>query len=257
MLFDLPWQVDEPERGFLLRDDADRVGGFLGTIFSRRVLVGRERRFCHLSSWFVEPEHRAESFGLILRVLALKSHTLVNLSASDAAHEIFLKLGFRVLETRQVMIPLLSGAGALARNRSVRSLLGSERAGDGLPETDRRLVSDMAATRAGILQLCDGPRRCLAIATRSPWKPGLSLAQVEYASDWNLFAEWYPMASVGFARLLRTAGLRVDGRHWRARVPALAVERALPRPLLYRPSEPEVSPGIVDGLYSERVNQPR
>src|SRR5262245_6490969 len=104
MLFEPPWPVVEPARGFLLEDGGEAVG-FLGTIFSTRVVREVERRFVNLSSWIVRPSHRASSMQLVLPVLALKGYTIVNLSASETAHEIFRKLGFRTLEERQVLCP--------------------------------------------------------------------------------------------------------------------------------------------------------
>ena len=255
MLFEPPWPIEETQRGFVLRVAGEGPVGFLGTLFSSRPIAGRVRRFCHLSSWFVDQAHRSESLRLVLPVLALREHTLVNMSASEAAHEIFVRLGFQELETAQILIPVGLDPRALGRSARISAIRDPRRLDEGLPESVRTIVADTIGTRARLVQLTDGSSRCLVVATRSPWKPGLPLAQIEYASDWDLFSEWHTRAALAFLRMLGTVGLRVDRRHWRRRVPAFATERPLLRPHLYRPAEPDLTPELVDGLYSERLNQ--
>ena len=252
MLFDLPWPVDEEERGFVLRDGG-AVVGFLGTIFSRRERNGATHRFCNLSSWIVKETHRAASFQLVLPVLALKSHTIVNLSPSPAAYEIFARLGFQPLETAQVLLPPFARPGELLRTRgsSVTTRLEELRAE--LDEPGRTVAEHMSGTLAAQALVRSGARRCHVVATRSPWKGGWKLAHVQYASDWELFWDHQALVSGAFARTLGTFGLRVEARHLRGRRPAFSVARPLPRPNLFRPASSDVTPRMIDGLYTEAV----
>ena len=169
MLFDLPWPVDEPGRGWALWD-GPRPVGFLGAIPSRRTIAGRERRFVNLSSWIVEEAFRPESFKLVLPALADRARTIVNLSPSETASEIFTRLGFVPLETEQVLVPLLSnpfdlwprpGVSVATRPDAVRALLDSD---------GQRRFDDARGTRAAQIALVAGDRVCHVVATRSPWK---------------------------------------------------------------------------------------
>jgi hypothetical protein len=252
MLFDLPWPVDEEARGFVLRDGG-AVVGFLGTIFSRRELNGATHRFCNLSSWIVKETHRAASLQLVFPVLALKSHTIVNLSPSAAAYEIFARLGFQPLESAQVLLPSFARPGELLRARGDSVITRPEVLLAELDAPGRTIAEHMAGTLAGQALLKCGARRCHVVATRSPWKGRWQLAQVQYASDWELFWEHLASVSGAFGRTLGTVGLRVESRHLRGRRPRLSVERPLPRPNLYRPASPDITPQMIDGLYSEAV----
>ena len=255
MLFEPPWPVAEPARGFLLEDGGEAVG-FLGTIFSTRVVRGVERRFVNLSSWIVRESHRASSLQLVLPVLALRDSTIVNLSASTTAHEIFVKLGFRTLEDHQVLLPPVPRARDLFAS-GVRVTGRLEEIARHLDEPGRRVLEDMRGTLAGQILLRKGGRACHAIASRSPWRNGMFLAHVQYASDWALLLEHVPQATAGWLASLGTVGLRVDGRRVAPGtvLPPLSVTRPLALSTLYRPAEPDLAPQDIDGLYSEIVLQ--
>ncbi len=249
MLFDLPWPVEEETRGYVLRDGG-AVVGFLGTIFSRREASGRALRFCNLSSWIVKETHRSASLQLVLPVLALKSHTIVNLSPSATAYEVFAQLGFRPLETAQVLLPPLARLSDLLPG-SV--LTRPDEIATALDEPGRRIAQHVAGTLAAQALVRSGERRSHVVATRSPWKGRWRLAHVQYASDWDLVWERLGAVSGAFRRTLGTVGLRIDARHLRGRRPRLSVARALPRANLYRPASPDITPEMVDGLYTEAL----
>ncbi|MEO5989764.1 MAG: hypothetical protein ABIU54_07555 [Candidatus Eisenbacteria bacterium] len=254
MLFDPPWPTPDVQRGFVMRDQG-RVVGFLGTILSTRRIGDHHRPFCHLSSWIVRESHRSAGFELVLPLLAMKHYTLVNLSPSPAAHEIFSGLGFEELEREQRLIPLFTPPGALLRTSRVRIVLGATKVIPLLAGEERRIAVDMAGTQAALALLQWRKHHCLVIATSSSWRNGMRLATVEYASDWDLAHEWTPRVAEAFRRSLGTVGLRMAGRHARGILQPFAVSRPLERSALYRPSDSLVRPQDVDGLYSERVQQ--
>ena len=53
----LPWKVDAPNHGFMLRDGQRVVGAYLA-FYSERLIAGRMERFCNLGAWYVLPEYR-------------------------------------------------------------------------------------------------------------------------------------------------------------------------------------------------------
>lgn len=254
MLFDLPWSVSETHRGYALFEN-DRVVGFLGTIFSERQVGSVRRRVCNLSSWIVKPSHRSSSFLLLLPVLSMTSHTIVNLSASPSAHEIFRGLGFRTLEDRQALLVPVPLPGEIVRLPRTEALLDPGRVLDRLDAVGRRIFEDMRRTLAAQVLLIDGDRTCHVVATRSPWKARLQLAHVQYASDWMFLADHGSLAAWSLHRQLGTVGLRIDGRRLTRRAPPFSVRRTLRLPHLYRPAESDITPDQIDGLYTEAVNQ--
>jgi hypothetical protein len=94
---------DRKDRGWVLCD-GDAIVGFLGAIFSRR---GGEA-FCNVTSWVVKKSHRSSGgLQLLLPMMALKDHTILNLSPTPFTRAVFQRMGFRDLERRLLMIPPL------------------------------------------------------------------------------------------------------------------------------------------------------
>jgi hypothetical protein len=251
MLFDLPWPVEEKHRGFALLD-GEVVVGFMGTIFSARDIGGRRRRLCHLSSWIVRETHRSSSMELLLSVLGMKGYTIVNLTPSDVALGILRRLGFQPLEEKQWLIPRIAmrppdPSVVVTEPVAIRRVLQGEAA---------RIHADMEGTHAAQALIRMGRLQCHVIATSSRWKWGRRLAHVQYASDWSVLLDHLDLASAAFTRLLGTWGLRIDARFAAERRFRLARLRPLSLPTLYRPEDAEVTPTMIDGLYSEIVNQP-
>jgi hypothetical protein len=254
MLFDVPWPVDETCRGWVLRDGGAAVG-YLGGIFSARTVGGERRRFCNLSSWIVRASHRSASLQLLGPALALRSHTIVNLSPSPTAYEVFRAFGFEVLERAQrLAIPVAGPRTAWAWARG-RVWTAPEAVRTRLEPAARTVFDDMRGTLARQVLVEDRGRQCHVVATRGPWKRGLSLAQIAHASDWELFWRHAPRLNAALFRVLGTVGLRVDARWATGRHPAFSTERALPQPHLFRPASPDITPERVDGLYSELMGQ--
>jgi hypothetical protein len=254
LLFEPPWPVEEPHRGYVLRDGGEIVG-FIGTHFSSRWVNGTPRRFCATSSWIVRESHRGASLQLLRPILDLRSHTILNLMPSHAAHDIFCRLGLQTLETAQYLLTPCPRAREILRplECTVTTQLAGIR--ERLDERGRTILDDMSRACAAQALLRCGPRLSHIVAVRSPWKGRWRLAHVLYASDWELFWRHPGLVCAAFFRALGTPGLRVDARHRVGGLPPMAVEKRLDPPRLFRPATPDITPQLVDGLYTELVGQ--
>ena len=97
-IFSKSWEVPDDHCGYMLLVD-DRVVGFYGTIFSTRVVEGKKRRFCNLTSWVVEEKYRGRhGLRLLQKVLSMDDCILTVLSANEYAGKIYDKVGFDLLE---------------------------------------------------------------------------------------------------------------------------------------------------------------
>ena len=255
MLFDPPWPVEEPHRGYALIDRGEVVG-FCGTMFSSRRIRGERIRFCNLSSWIVKETHRAHSLQLLRPVLALKDYVVVSPSPNAVALPIYVRLGFKVLEETQWLIAPLPGPRQALKALGASLVTEPERIHDRLDATGREIHDHLRGSVAAEALIVRGDRSCHVVATASPWKGRWRLAHVRYASDWGLFWDHTHLFAAAFFRNLGTAGLRVDGRNAAGTRPPFAVHRRLALPPLYIPGPSGITPDLVDGLYSEALFQP-
>jgi len=249
VLFDYPWAASQP-RGWGLYAHNVLVG-FIGAVFSARPVLGRMEKFVSPSCWVVLDQHRYSGALLLRPMLALEDHTIVALSLSQLTYKVFAKLGMRPLESEQLVLPPIPRPAEAAR-----ALRGSfttdpaeiraELSGD-----ERRLCEDMTASpvaRHGLLAR-DG-RRCYIVATPSR-KWGVPYADVQYLGDREFFWEHRILAHAALTRVMGIAGLTlgVDRRFLVGRPPPLARRMRMPR--LYRPAKEDITPAMIDGLYSE------
>ncbi len=246
MLFTYPWWQG-PERGFALFADGKAVG-FMGTIFSKRRIEGRDEVFCNTSSWIVREEYRHASILLLKPVLAMRDCTIVNWTPTDRAYEIFEKLGFRKLESNQVLIPptaqLKSFFGASCT--SDPTVLEAE-----LGEDDRALYDALRPSESvHHILLRAGSRTCYIIATKNTYKR-VPFAVVQFASDYDLFWKFRGAVHVGLTRTMGVFGLSIDGRFAVGR--DLGLSASWPAKRLYRPAQPNTPPETIDGLFSETM----
>jgi hypothetical protein len=102
-LFDYPRAVkNQPNMGFVLESRAHTVG-FLGAIYSERLVGEHVERFCNLSSWYVHPEFRSYSIALLMAVLKQPGYTFTDLSSNQAYIPVKSRCGFRQLESYKLL----------------------------------------------------------------------------------------------------------------------------------------------------------
>ncbi len=92
--FEDPFSTKEGNAGFILKD-GNRVVGFFGGIYSKRLINGRFLRFCNTHSWVVEPEYSTKGLLLLNRFHKLDNFILTNFSASPGPYHIMKKLGWK------------------------------------------------------------------------------------------------------------------------------------------------------------------
>jgi hypothetical protein len=243
----VPWQVEQPNAGFMLLDGEDVVGVQLA-LYSDRILDGSRERFCNLAAWCVSPGYRVHALRLLKAVLRQEGYHFTDLSPSGNVVRINDKLGFRFLDTTTALVPNLPWPTLPGRGR-----IGSEPAliERTLTGPDLERYRDHAATGAARhVVLVRGDEWCYVVFRRDRRK-GLPLfASVLYVSNPALFRA---MAR-RFARYLLI-------HH---RVPAMLAEERIvgyrPRPSLRLRSprrkmfrSPSLAPAQIDYLYSELV----
>jgi hypothetical protein len=104
-IFEYQWERDETHCGLILMD-GNKTVGFLGMIFSRRLINDKVEKFCNLTSWFVCKDYRSRAIFLILPLLGMKGYTITDLTPSKNVYRIQNKLGFKDLETKgRLLLP--------------------------------------------------------------------------------------------------------------------------------------------------------
>ena len=151
---------DEDHYGYVLVENGIPVG-VLGALFSKRIVDGRDEKFCNLHTWYVKPEHRAKSLLLMRPALALKDHTLTDFTASPDVIAMFKRLGFATLDSHVWVLPKLP----LMRGGGLRFTQCSGEAA-GLDPVSDKLIADHKGLDCGHLAFIDGKESCVVIFSK-------------------------------------------------------------------------------------------
>jgi hypothetical protein len=239
----VPWKVEAPNHGFMLRD-GQRVVGTLLALYSQRLVAGRMERFCNLTSWCVLPDYRSRSISLLTALLAQEGYHFTGLTPSEGVQEILAWLRFRFLDTSAAVVPNLPWPTLPGRTRISADPDVIERT---LAGTELELYHDHAqALAAHHLVLIRGQDSCY-VMYREVRCHNVPAAIVLHVSNPDLFHRAViPLTRHLLVRhrLLATlAELRIIERK-----PHLSFKRH-GWPKMYRSASLE--PGQIDYIYSE------
>jgi hypothetical protein len=245
-LFEPQWGIQDRSVGTQLVD-GDRVVGFASFIHARLPRPDSlATPLCNISTWVTEPAYGAQAMSLVMPVLALRDVTITNLTPTPTVYNIFMKLGFRILEDHLVYIVLASLARGL--RSSFLSVRGLQNVLPRLPAWECSIALAHAGTVEHLWFEAPEGRSCFVMyQVVRRWR--LRTARVVWITPGVM-----PDASVALAKaLFRASGavlVELEGRHAGGRPPS-SFARPLRVPRLYR--SPSLAPAEVPSAYSELV----
>jgi hypothetical protein len=244
----VPWKVEAPNHGFVLRDE-QRIVGVLLAFYSERLVAGRVEHFCNLGLWYVLFAYRSHSIRLLMALLAQDGYHFTALSPNDATVPIYTRFKFRSLDTSAALIPNLPWPSLPGRTRISTDPHIIEST---LVARELELYHDHAqALAARHVVLIRGQDSCYVIY-REIWHRGISLAQILHVSNPELFHRAIvPLTRYLLIRhqiLMTVAELRFIGHR-----PPLSFKVTF-LPKMYRSDSLEADQ--IDDLYSELVCVP-
>ena len=269
----VPWKVDAPNHGFMLRDGQRVVGAYLA-FYSERFIADQVERFCNLGSWSVLPEYRLHSVRLLRALLAQDGYHFTDLAPSEKVESVNARLKFRYLDTSMALIPHLPWPTVPYRTKisAHPDVITSTLVGP-----DLELYRDHAqAAAVNHLVLIRGSESCYIMFRKRWWRGHPVFAAILYVSNPSLFRRAVtPLARyllVHYRVVATFAELRIVGRRPRTsfalphpktllrrhnsritRSYATRYQGTIP-PKMYRSASLE--PDQVDDLYSELVCVP-
>jgi hypothetical protein len=185
-----PWDFEQPNHGYLLREDGRVVGAYLA-LYSERMIDGHPRRICNLGTWCVTDEHRAAGLRLLRSVLRQRGYTFTDLTPNSTVVALDSRLGFDRLDTARALFPNVPWP---LRSRGVRVVDAPDEIDDMLCGRDRTIYRDHSATAAYHVVLAKGDRCCYVMYRRDlgRLKRVPYFASILYISDPELFRDWAP-----------------------------------------------------------------
>jgi len=245
-IFVTPWQTTENFCGYLLLQD-DAVKGYLGLIFSRRLMNDRVEKFCNMTSWIVTEECRSQSLSMLLEVLKLKDYTLTNFTASPTVATILSKLGFTEFPVDQrILLPLPRFSGPTHGCDFNLPIIRSK-----LNDNDLQIFDDHQGLNCEHLLMRSNLGDCYVVL-KNTVRRRLPFAKVHYLGNADVFHYCMQRLTAAICLRLRVFGLMVDERYIQGRQFKAAAKYPHQRKAYFKSSS-ITDQSRIDTLYSELV----
>jgi hypothetical protein len=241
----VPWKVDSPNHGFLLRDEERVVGAYLA-YYSTRPVGGEILSLCNLGAWCVLEPYRSHGIRLLRALLSQKGYHFTDLSPSGNVVALNRRLRFEDLDTATALMPNLPWPRVPGH---VQVTCDSRRIEFSLAGRDLEIFVDHRTAAAAIHLLITTGTATAYVIVRRDRRKGLPLfASLLYTSD--------PMLTARFAHVLGEHLLVHHGvaatlleRRLLGQLPRGSFLMATSRPKMFKSAI--LHPTQVDYLYSE------
>lgn len=246
-LFDTQWSSNFDYCGYVLMD-RKKVVGFIGTLFSERIIKGKQHQFCNLTCWIVEDDYRQHSLHLLFPILSLKNITITNLSPSQRAEIIFKAFKFKILEKKHIIFPyipyLLFPEIFKFKISDEKNIIDSR-----LNKIDLNLFHDHCSLFCKHLLIYHQHKSdyCYLIFNKIK-KKKIGFTQILYISNAVIFRKLFPCIQFFFLKRNKTFFTLIDERLLQD-APFGVFKRQLKLPKLYRSYDLEADE--IDNLYTE------
>ena len=229
------WRANRGYCGYILMDEQKTVG-YIGALFSIRNIEGKQRQFCNISSWVVEPQYRSSSISLIVPFISLKETTLTTIAPTKQVLPIWTKLGFKPMDTHVTIITPIPDILALFKGIRLESDLHVME--QQLDEHSRFTLQTHRNLNVRHFLINSPAGNCYIMAARSI-RTGIPLAHILHLSDPGIFSMSIGAVKMRLMRSMKVMGLFVDNRHLAGHKVRLSINYLLPTPRLCYNAEVE------------------
>jgi hypothetical protein len=239
------WQNNKGNFGYLLEDDQGVVG-FLGLILSRRIINGKEIKFCNITSWVVDEKFRSQSLSIFLPILKLKDYTLTIHTASKETYTVARKLGFQDLESHfRIILPLPSIATWMA---FCKVEIDGENFDKILTGEANQIYKDHLAFKCFHIHVRTPLGECYLLGARV-YRKSIPFFQIYHISQSNIFAKFAGRIAMVICLRINIVAIITDERFLRGNTVMCSKAFSLPHPRVYKSDLLEKHD--IDLLYSE------
>jgi acetoacetyl-CoA synthetase len=145
-LFNYPWKLTAYPYGYAITEGQE-ILAFVGTIFSERLIDGKDRVCCNMNTWYVLEEHRPRMLALrILKpIISMNDVLITALSPGDLTVTVLERLGFKLLDEEQIAVPVTPSIFSLFPKTKRPLVLFDDPAIEAyLGQEDRKIFKDHA-----------------------------------------------------------------------------------------------------------------
>lgn len=245
-LFKKHWDSPENYYGYILVE-GEEIVGFLGLIFSRRLINGKSYNFCDMGNWIVYDKYREQSLSLLLPVLKLKDYTITVQTAEERVNLILKRFGFKELGTRvKIILPLPK---IYHKNKNFAIEFNKKVIPDFLSDNEKGIFQDHLSCKGIHLVLRDANQNCYVVLNKTVKKRFFPFARIHYIGNREIFLNCIEKKALLICLKLGVLGFIVDERYINNAPIKGSISMKLKNPSLFKSNL--LDKNSVDSLYSE------
>lgn len=248
-LFSGKWNNgSEKHIGYILENTEGEVVGFVGYIYTQRIIGGINYKFCNLSSWAVKEPYRRDSLELMYPIQDKPDYIYTNFSPNETAVKVWTKL-LKAKQLESQMYAVLAIPSFLIF-KNLKSYFDDAILSNFLDQEEYKLLQDhKSISKATFLLLKNNKgEKCLISATISIRKKYLRFSQINYISNTDFFKTHFKTINWLLSKRLLTVGSLIDKRFLGDFKPKYATTYPSIKFFLAKNLQ---SPANIDHLYSE------
>lgn len=234
--------------GYHLTNESNEIVGFMGLIFSTRIINGKTNKFCNVTSFIIKDGYRAFVTLFLLKLKNLDDYILTGLSPIRESYNLFKKIGFKILEEEYIIIPTIN---KITRNRGKYSFSNKETRN----RSYLKILKDHKNLNCNYLILnIDGKECILIFRVVSQIHFGILIKKILifHINDVELFNETISIVlNEYYIRYGLFSVIYVDRRFLQKKI-RISFKRKLTVPRIFKYNN-KIDPRIIDELYSEHI----
>lgn len=195
-LFHYAWfSQAKPDYGVVAVENG-KIVGFIGNIFSERMIEGKPRTFCNISSIYVAKELRGRGLGRKLMETAISRENIHYLALSAAAQmaPAYRRIGLVTMDEERCVIPVNPGAAPLPALTDAEKI-----AREAADAETRRIARDHLPYSCRQLLLRQNGRELYVLLKDFTSKRGTRYAEILHATDFAWIAHEPELAAATLA----------------------------------------------------------
>lgn len=207
------YDASEKYHGFVVFDQKKAIG-FMGLIFSERLINGCIKKIGNMCTWIVNEKYRGQGIGRsllleLVQLVNLNDYTLTNLTPAPRTVPMLIECGYKELETHCKIILPVPTLDSFINNCSVdfdREFLYAH-----LNDKEKKIYRDHVQLKCEYVLIRSENEYCYLIITRGR-RRNIVLAQVHFISNLNVFLKCIRKIALLVCLRLKVFGLIVDER---------------------------------------------
>lgn len=251
-IFEQPFNNGEDNCGYALFD-GDKVVGFLGYIYSNKLIEKKSKKFCNLTTWIVDEEYRNNSLQLIYPILKMKDYCITNYIPAKSVYDVSKKLGFKDLELYEnVMLPIVNPFKCIFNKCTFITIPDDivkflQKTGD---LELLKVVNDHKNYKCNFVLIKSKTIYSLILFTRAKRKK-ITFAQVQYISNKELFFSCLDRFKITLMWRFKIISPIIENRNLIEGSRFFSIKVKFNNPQIYRGEI--VDKSKIDNLYSELI----